>query len=448
MIFTACYNLQQSLNSVEAGEYSKLELLASSFATRFDQLIIDRHRVVTQASSDGYVIDFLTATTSQKPEVEDRNLQQTIENLFRSYSDVDAVLLIDKNGQCLAATDAKFIGQNYSHIQGNFYGSSIFLDETSKSRGIFFSEPVRSSNGEILGATLLKIREQDIWATIKALHLGMESYVFLIDQQGIIISQSEDYLDNHNLPYLSSNNLKQVVENKHHSLNQIESLDIPDLEVMVRAKQPGHVTSELRSQIIGFAPLATQPWILGVNQPKAEFIAPLNRLIWLHGTSVVVVGGITVIIAVLLGLSISQPIHALTITAQALEYDNFDADVLELHHNLAKFGHSQDDIGQLVRVFLEMAEEVRMRDQKLKVQVQELRIEIDESKRATDVAEITENENFRQLQKKLLKLKEFKPNVSETETQYYQRLQTQVQSLKERSLCVEELNLTVDADED
>ncbi|MDZ8108563.1 MAG: HAMP domain-containing protein [Nostoc sp. DedQUE12a] len=335
MIFTACYNLQQSLNSVEAGEYSKLELLASSFATRFDQLIIDRHRVVTQASSDRYVVDFLAATTSQRPEVEHRNLQQTIENLLRSYSDVDAVLLIDKNGQCLAATDAKFIGQNYS-----------------------------------------------------------------------------------------------------------------DLEVMVRAKQPGHVISESRSQIIGFAPLATQPWILGVNQPKGKFIAPLNRLIWLHGTSVGVVGGITVIIAVLLGLSISRPIHALTITAQALEYDNFDADVLELHHNLAKFGHSQDDIGQLVRVFLEMAEEVRMRDQKLKVQVEELRIEIDESKRATDVAEITENENFRQLQKKLLKLKEFKPNASETETQYYQRLQTQVQSLKERSLFVEGLNLTVDADED
>ena len=160
----------------------------------------------------------------------------------------------------------------------------------------------------------------------------------------------------------------------------------------------------------------------------------------------VVVGGITAIIALLLGLSISRPIHALTVAAQALEYDDFDAHVLELHESLAQLAHRQDDIGQLVRVFLQMAEEVRMRDQKLKMQVQELHIEIDEAKRASQVTEITENEYFQQLQKKIQKLKEHKVTVSETQTEYYQRLQTQVQYLKERSPNNESLNLSVSAD--
>lgn len=150
--------------------------------------------------------------------------------------------------------------------------------------------------------------------------------------------------------------------------------------------------------------------------------------------SVVVVGGITTIMALLLGLSISRPIRALTVAAQALESDDFDSHVLELHHSLAKLAHSQDDIGRLVRVFLAMAEEVRMRDQQMKMQVQELRIEIDETKRASHVAEITENEHFQQLQKKIQKLKEHAATVSETEAQYYRRLQSKVQSLKNRSL--------------
>lgn len=150
--------------------------------------------------------------------------------------------------------------------------------------------------------------------------------------------------------------------------------------------------------------------------------------------SVVVVGGITAIIALLLGLSISRPIHALTVAAQALESDDFDSHVLELRHSLAKLGHPQDDIGRLVRVFLEMAEEVRMRAQQMKMQVQELRIEIDETKRASHVAEITENEHFQQLQKKIQKLKEHEVTVSETEAEYYRRLQSKVQSLKKRSL--------------
>ncbi len=153
--------------------------------------------------------------------------------------------------------------------------------------------------------------------------------------------------------------------------------------------------------------------------------------------SVVVVGAITAIIALLLGLSISRPIHALTLVAQALEHDDFDSHVLELRHSLAKLAHPQDDIGRLLQVFLKMAEEVRMRDQQMKMQVQELRIEIDEATRANHVAEITENQHFQQLQKKIQKLKEHETTVSETEAEYYWRLQSKVLSLKNRSLSSE-----------
>jgi C4-dicarboxylate-specific signal transduction histidine kinase len=437
MIFTVSYNLQQSLNSVEAGEYRKLELLASSSASRFDQLIIDRHRVVAQVSSDRHLVDFLAADTLQKRESYRPKLQQTLLKVFRSHPDIDAVLLMNKKGQCLAATDPKFIGQNYSTIQDNFYGFSRLVSETTESPGMFFSAPVQSPNGEIVGTTLLNIKAEDIWTTINTLHIGFQNNVFLIDQQGVIISHPDPSLPYHSLMPVSTKTRKQVIHDKHYGVDEIESLDIADLKVMVRATQPGHATYQLpREQIpeiVGFAPLATQPWVLGVSQPKAEFSIPLNRLIWLNSTSVVIVGGITAIITLLLGLSISRPIRALTVAAQALEDDDFDSHVLELHQNLAQFAHSQDDIGRLMRVFLEMAESVRMRDQRLKVQVQELCIEINETKRASHVAEITENEHFQQLQQKIQKLREQQVTQTETETEYYQRLQNQVQSLKERS---------------
>lgn len=443
MIFTVYYNLQQSLDSVEAGEYHKLKLLASSTASRLDQLIIDHHRVVAQISSDRHVVDFMAADTSQKREAYQFNLQSTLQNILRFHPDIDAVLLMDRKGNCLAATDTKFIGQNYSSIQSNFYGFSLLLDETSKTPGMFFSQPVRSPRGEIMGVTLIKIRTEDIWLIINTLQLGSLHYVFLIDQQGIIISHPDPSLVYHSLVPLPSQTLKQIVDTGRYGVDEIQSLNIPAFKVMVKAKQPGHFTYQVRSQIpqiVGFAPLATQPWVVGVSQPQAEFTAPLKRLIWLHGSSVVVVGGITAIMALLLGLSISQPIHALTVAAQALESDDFDAHVLELHQSLVKLAHRQDDIGQLVRVFLQMAEQVRTRDQKLKMQVQELRIEIDETKRAKQVTEITDNEYFQQLQTKIQKLK------CETQTEYYQGLQTQVQYLKERSPNDESLNLSLNAD--
>lgn len=56
-----------------------------------------------------------------------------------------------------------------------------------------------------------------------------------------------------------------------------------------------------------------------------------------------------------------------------------------------------DALGQLARVFQNMAREVYAREQRLKQQIQELYIEIDEAKKTRQVAEITETEYFRDL---------------------------------------------------
>ena len=64
-----------------------------------------------------------------------------------------------------------------------------------------------------------------------------------------------------------------------------------------------------------------------------------------------------------------------------------------------------DELGQLARVFQRMVREVYTREQRLKQQVAELRIEIDEVKQARQVAEITGTDYFRELRKKAGKLR-------------------------------------------
>ena len=56
-----------------------------------------------------------------------------------------------------------------------------------------------------------------------------------------------------------------------------------------------------------------------------------------------------------------------------------------------------DALGQLARVFQRMAREVQAREERLRQQVQELRIEIDEARQVRQVAEITESEYFQRL---------------------------------------------------
>lgn len=64
-----------------------------------------------------------------------------------------------------------------------------------------------------------------------------------------------------------------------------------------------------------------------------------------------------------------------------------------------------DALGQLARVFQRMAEEVYAREERLKQQVQELRIQIDDAKKAREVAEITETDYFRDLQERARQLR-------------------------------------------
>jgi CheY-like chemotaxis protein len=67
-----------------------------------------------------------------------------------------------------------------------------------------------------------------------------------------------------------------------------------------------------------------------------------------------------------------------------------------------------DALGQLARVFQRMAREVYIREQRLKQQVMELRIQVDEAKKAREVAQITETEYFQQLQTKARRLRDRK----------------------------------------
>ncbi len=64
-----------------------------------------------------------------------------------------------------------------------------------------------------------------------------------------------------------------------------------------------------------------------------------------------------------------------------------------------------DALGQLARVFQRMAAEVRSREQRLKQEVRQLRIEIDDARAARQVAEITQTEYFQDLQAKAAKLR-------------------------------------------
>jgi CheY-like chemotaxis protein len=85
--------------------------------------------------------------------------------------------------------------------------------------------------------------------------------------------------------------------------------------------------------------------------------------------------------------------------AGALESDRFEP------ASLSGVAAREDALGQLARTFVRMAGEVRAREERLRRQVEELRIEIDESRQARKVAEITDTDYFRDLRSRAADLR-------------------------------------------
>ncbi|MFB0536927.1 MAG: HAMP domain-containing protein [Anaerolineae bacterium] len=184
-----------------------------------------------------------------------------------------------------------------------------------------------------------------------------------------------------------------------------ERLSGDDLDLLEEAFKSKGVRSALREDVLRVAvPLLDQEGQVQVvalvylltDSVRAAIQTSVIRSV-LVSVAVIVLGAF---ISFLLSRSITQPVRKLTGAARAIERDErFEPE------RIASLTKARDELAQLARVFSQMAVEVQTREERLKRQVEELRIEIDEVRKAWQVAEITESEYFQNLQEHARKMR-------------------------------------------
>lgn len=90
-----------------------------------------------------------------------------------------------------------------------------------------------------------------------------------------------------------------------------------------------------------------------------------------------------------------QQVARLTAAAQAVQGGTY------LASSLDSLSCLPDPLGQLARVFQQMAHEVLAREEQLRQEVQHLRIEVDKARQAQQVAEIVDTEYFARLRRQV-----------------------------------------------
>jgi glutaminase len=97
-----------------------------------------------------------------------------------------------------------------------------------------------------------------------------------------------------------------------------------------------------------------------------------------------------------------EQVNRVTDAAAALENDTYDETVL------TEVVQRSDELGQLARMFHRMASQIKVREQQLKQQIQNLQIEINKAEKDQKVAEIVESESFQNLKQKLERMKKLR----------------------------------------
>jgi len=172
---------------------------------------------------------------------------------------------------------------------------------------------------------------------------------------------------------------------------------------------------EFGAWLSGYAPIRDAAGnavaIVGVDMSADEVIQLQERI---RNVSILVF--IAALVAVFIAVfmisdTLTRPLLRITDAARTLERNEpFDA------KQLAHLESRSDELGILAHVFGEMAEQVQAREQKLKQEVAQLRIEIDQSKRAKQVSEIVDSEFFQDLKTKASAMRRHSPDESDDKT--------------------------------
>jgi methyl-accepting chemotaxis protein len=302
----------------------------------------------------------------------------------------------------------------YAGLQAMARVSSLAMDESTQALKRMGEETIRQKalgvaqeielylkvHPELSPLSPAELEADEKLQSIAVQTVGTTGYTAVYDETGVVYFHSNPALVGRNMHDLASD-MPAFWAIFNASLNGSESAgyyDWKDAKGSVRAKYMNCVTVENTGLRVA-ATTYIDEFYLPIRATEAKITATFGETYRYLLAALIAVGLLAVGVALRLAWWISRPISHLIAASEALEQGTYHSE------GLAAEVARRDDLGYLARIFDRMAGEVKAREDRLRSEVFALRIEVDEAKKARQVAEITETEYFQQLQKRATHLR-------------------------------------------
>lgn len=291
--------------------------------------------------------------------------------------------------------------------------TEVYVFHSSQKPGITSSIALKQG-ANVLGVVAVDVELGQISLYLQTFQVAKTGAVFIINSQKELVAVSDPQelaatvnqegvaqlqkLSNAKNQYLQLAN--QALQQNKVALETIKSMQ----EIVYKDTETGD------RYFISFAPTNHLDWMVGTVIPEADFLGEIKknnqRLLFAMMGMIMLAAGASIILS---DRAIATPILSITQAAEEIEAEKFELT------SLTPVLNRSDELGKLARVFQHMARQVYEREQKLKQQVQELRIEIDQSKKQQQVEEITGTDYFQNLQQKAKNIRRKSHNKTQEE---------------------------------
>lgn len=250
----------------------------------------------------------------------------------------------------------------------------VVVNPASGVSSVTVAAPARNPGSGVVGVVAIDVRGLDVLNALGQAQVASGAQTLLVDADGTVVVGRDSRVVGRTLNDLGLGALAEAIDSS--ALGTITGVSLENRGPQVAA------FNEVYTGVTAV-----------VLQPESVFLGPIDRLATITWFLFVVVGLLAVAAAVLLGRRLSKPVGVLTAAAVHIEANEPVDD-----EELARIGRSNDDVGRLARVFAKMAEQVVVRERRLREQVKALKVEIDHERRQRAVDEVTDTDFFRDLQ--------------------------------------------------
>jgi class 3 adenylate cyclase len=354
------YWLYETEATQSEAQAEALQDTAARIAGRLSQLITDTGRVNAFLALNPEVVGLVTAPSKAGAD----KVLATLHRVIVANSDVELIMVMDRDGNVVTSTDPDLIGRNFGFrdyfklaIQGRPHVTGLVVGSVSGNTGAYFSHPIATGSGKVIGAYVTKIVAKAFVSVIESERKSKAQTAFLIDGDGVVVHHPSYEWMFHSIMPLPEKAQASILADRRFRIAKVESLDIPSLhEAVMTYRTAGSVrwqsprTKEYERA--GYAQVPVHNWTVVVSTEE-RYLA----LAQLRFEKMMAAGAGAVILAFglaffLLRLSMIKPLRSIGIAAQRIargEYRDTAA------------GKASGELGEIANALNIAAEELHRR---------------------------------------------------------------------------------------